>query len=73
MRHLTPLPNLRRSGSAGFLKLVQLEWRHTFSLKQLTLSGYLSLEALDKDDEMSQICVYCGIIPEVVLGEFCFC
>ena len=33
------------------------------------LAGYLGLEALDLDDEMSQICIYCGIIPEVVLGK----
>ena len=31
--------------------------------------GYLAIEALDSDDEMSQICIYCGIITEVVLGE----
>ena len=31
--------------------------------------GYLATEALDSDDEMSQICIYCGIILEVVLGE----
>ena len=27
------------------------------------------MEALDDDDEMSQICIYCGIIPEIVLGD----
>ena len=27
------------------------------------------MEALDDDDEMSQICIYCGIIPEMVLGD----
>ena len=32
----------------------------------------MGLEALDQDDEMSQICIYCGIIPEVVLGLSCF-
>ena len=32
--------------------------------------GYLSVEALDTDDEMSQICIYCGIIPDIVFGLF---
>ena len=32
-------------------------------------AGYLSLESLDDDDENSQICIYCGIIPDVVLGK----
>ena len=32
-------------------------------------SGYLALECLDADDEESQICGLCGIIPEAILGD----
>ena len=31
--------------------------------------GYLALECLDADDEKTQICGLCGVIPEVILGE----
>ena len=37
-------------------------------LNESSITGYLAVEALDDDDEMSQICIFCGIIPEVVLG-----
>ena len=38
-------------------------------LKILFVSGFLGLEALDEDDQISQICGYCGIVPELCLGE----
>ena len=37
----------------------------------LHLSGYLGLEALDEDSQLYQLCLYCGIIPEAVLGKWC--
>ena len=37
----------------------------------LHLSGYLGLEALDEDSQLYQLCLYCGIIPEAVLGKCC--
>ena len=39
-----------------------------FKFVSYFLTGYLALEALEEDDEMSGICAYCGIIPDVVLG-----
>jgi hypothetical protein len=34
------------------------------------LTGYLALESLDADEEDSQICGLCGIVPEAILGEW---
>ena len=32
-------------------------------------TGYLAMEALDEDCQLSQICLYCGIIPDASLGK----
>ena len=32
-------------------------------------AGYFALEALDNDEETSQICAFCGVIPEITLSD----
>ena len=32
-------------------------------------AGFLGLEALDQDSQHSQICGFCGVVPEVCLGN----
>ena len=33
------------------------------------VAGYFALEALDNDEEMSQICAFCGIKPDLTLSD----
>ena len=31
--------------------------------------GYLAIECLDLNEEESQVCGFCGVVPEAVLGK----
>ena len=46
------------------LSTTQVEW-----MSRLLTMGFLAFEALDQDDECSQICGLCGICPELCLGD----
>ena len=63
------LPESKQEWICRLLKIGNISFWNIWALVQFI--GYLGIEALDTDDEMSQICIYCGIIPEVVLGSKC--
>ena len=47
---------------------IVLRFHFNKSIKSKCLA-YLAIECLDQNEEESQLCDLCGVVPEVVLGE----